>query len=256
MSDLDRVRRDWEQWGRDDPLFAVYTKAGTEGGGWDVDEFLASGQADVDGLVEQRRAAGVEFPAGPALDFGCGVGRLTSALTRHFGEVHGVDISEPMLAQARDLATRLDSQPTFHVNHQPNLGLFEDGRFAFVLSLIVLQHMPQDIALGYVREFLRVLRPGGIAVFQIPEAHGSPERLLDERRLSPSTRNRLVQLKARLLRRPAMEMHPIPAATVLDEVGRAGGRLRSLTPDRFAGSLCLSLTYAVEKVSETESQRP
>jgi|tagenome__1003787_1003787.scaffolds.fasta_scaffold20592097_2 SAM-dependent methyltransferase len=256
MSDLDRVRRDWERWGQQDPLFAVYTKPGTESGGWDVTEFLASGQETVDDLVGQLTAAGVELPVGSALDFGCGVGRLTSALTRHFDDVHGVDISEPMVAEARELATRLDRQPTYHVNHQPNLRLFADGRFAFVLSIVVLQHMPQEIALGYVREFLRVLRPGGIAVFQIPEAHGAPERLLDERRLSPATRNRLVRVRARVLRKPTMEMHPIPAAAVLGAVERAGGRVRTVAPDGFAGRLYHSLTYAVEKLPEPEPSQP
>ena len=250
MSDLDRVRRDWERWGSEDPLFAVYTKPGTESGGWDVDEFLASGQAVVDRLIGELRAAGVEPPAGAALDFGCGVGRLTAGLTRHFDEVHGVDISEPMVTEARALATRLEQQPTYHVNHAPNLALFEDGRFAFVLTIVVLQHMPPHMALGYVREFIRVLQPGGIALFQVPEGHAQPERLLDERRLSPQTRNRLVRLAAKVRRQPAMEMHPIAAATVLGEIERAGGRLRALTPDQFAGRLYDSLTYAVEKLPE------
>jgi hypothetical protein len=37
-----------------------------------------------------------------------------------------------------------------------------------VLTVLVLQHMRPEYATGYVREFLRVLRPGGVAFFQIP----------------------------------------------------------------------------------------
>jgi len=46
--------------------------------------------------------------------------------------------------------------------------VFEDASFDFVLTLIVLQHMRQDYSAAYLREFLRLLRPGGIMFFQIP----------------------------------------------------------------------------------------
>ena len=209
MSDFDRVRRDWERWVQQDPLFAVYTKPGTESGGWDVAEFLASGQVIVDELVGQLTAAGVELPVGSALDFGCGVG-CDVCPHAPFRRCPRRRQLEPMVAEARELATRLDRQPTFHLNHEPNLRLFDYGRFAFVLSIVVLQHMPQEIALGYVREFLRVLRPGGIAVFQIPEAHGTPERLLDERPAVACDAQPADAVRARVLRKPTMELHPHP----------------------------------------------
>jgi SAM-dependent methyltransferase len=48
-------------------------------------------------------------------------------------------------------------------------------RFDFIVSNIVLKHVPPEIACSYIREFLRVLAPEGIAVFQLPSHHRRPE---------------------------------------------------------------------------------
>ena len=40
---------------------------------------------------------------GTALDFGCGVGRLSQALTKYFEQVAGVDISHTMIAKAKEV---------------------------------------------------------------------------------------------------------------------------------------------------------
>ncbi len=42
----------------------------------------------------------ISFPKRRALDFGCGVGRLTQALARHFNIVDGVDIAPSMIELA------------------------------------------------------------------------------------------------------------------------------------------------------------
>jgi SAM-dependent methyltransferase len=49
------------------------------------------------------------------------------------------------------------------------LATFASESFDLVLAELVLQHMPNGrVATAYIEEFLRVLRPGGIAVFQLP----------------------------------------------------------------------------------------
>ena len=57
----------------------------------------------------------------------------------------------------------------FHHNPAPDLRLFSDGSFDFVLVLIVLQHMEPELMRGYMREFVRVLRPHGVAFFNVLE---------------------------------------------------------------------------------------
>ena len=39
--EIDTLKRHWEAFGRDDPLWAVLTEASRTGGRWDLDEFLA-----------------------------------------------------------------------------------------------------------------------------------------------------------------------------------------------------------------------
>jgi SAM-dependent methyltransferase len=69
-----------------------------------------------------------------------------------------------------DLARRRQPSPRawFHHNTTDDLGLFEDESFDFIYTRLVLQHIPPEHALRYVDEFIRVLRPGGVAVFQAP----------------------------------------------------------------------------------------
>lgn len=56
----------------------------------------------------------------------------------------------------------------YHLNTSAGLDAFADETFDFIYTAHVLQHMEPRFARGYVREFVRVLRPGGVLVFQIP----------------------------------------------------------------------------------------
>jgi SAM-dependent methyltransferase len=46
--------------------------------------------------------------------------------------------------------------------------LFHDDFFDFIYTNIVLQHMRPEYSKAYLKEFLRVLSPGGLLVFQLP----------------------------------------------------------------------------------------
>jgi SAM-dependent methyltransferase len=162
---LDRLRRVWETLGRDDPLWAVLSQADKRGGRWDPDEFLATGRIEIDAQLAALVPAG--YPRGRelALDFGCGAGRLTRALAAHFGRVIGIDVSASMVAAATRLNADVEGIE-FRVNASPRLEGVADASVDFVFSHITLQHIPAELAAGYVGEFFRVLAPGGAAVFQ------------------------------------------------------------------------------------------
>ena len=109
-------------------------------------------------------------PAGhqTALDFGCGVGRTTRALAPHFEKVTGLDISATMIERARDL-NRDVANVEFTCNARPDLAIFPAATFDLVACDIVLQHLPgRREVQGYLAEFVRVLRPDGLLVFQLP----------------------------------------------------------------------------------------
>ncbi|HZN77596.1 MAG TPA: class I SAM-dependent methyltransferase [Micromonosporaceae bacterium] len=164
---LDEVRRDWTKLGAEDPLWAVLVAPDKRGGHWAVDEFLATGRADVDEMIGWLTGLGLPVRWERALDFGCGVGRLSQALAGHADEVVGVDIASSMLDTARRL-DRSDGVCRYVLNDSPDLGQFPDGHFDLVYTALVLQHLPRPAIDRYLAEFLRVLRPGGTAVVQVP----------------------------------------------------------------------------------------
>jgi len=114
--------------------------------------------------------------------------------------------------------------------------------------VLVLQHLPhRRIALRYVEEFVRLLTPGGVAIFQVP-SHVPPRRRLQLRR-------RLYRLLRALGVRPTWlhartGLDPIRSiavaeAEVVRTVQSAGGVVLMTEPNDAAGPLIDSLHYYV-----------
>jgi SAM-dependent methyltransferase len=163
---LDELQDDWTRLGAEDPLWAVYVAPGTRGGKWDVEAFFELGRREVDAAIATLDGLGLAPGRHRALDFGCGVGRLSQALADHLDEVIGVDLAPSMLAKAREL-DRSGGRVQFVLNQEPDLALVPTGSVDVVYSSLVLQHLPPELARSYLREFVRVLTPGGVAIFQV-----------------------------------------------------------------------------------------
>ena len=249
------VQQLWTELGARDPLWAVLSIPEKKGNLWSPDEFFATGVADVSRIIRWIDRIGIARPRGRALDFGCGVGRLTQALAAHFNEVWGVDIAPSMIDGARRL-DRTDGRCRYVVNSTADLASFEDASFAFILSLIVLQHLDPEYIRGYVREFVRLLAPGGLLVFQLP-AEWVPSGPGERRR---STWRRVLRAVVpgvalrwyRAFRRPPVfeagtgaAMHAIGREEVEAIVRDAGGRVRAVDADDAAGQNWISLRYCV-----------
>ena len=159
---FEKVSRDWTRLGAADPLWAVSVAPDKRGGRWDVEQFLATGRADVAATMVWLDRLKLPQHWEKALDFGCGAGRLSQALTEYAGEVVGVDVSAPMLDTARKLDT--NNRCRFVLNQEPNLNLFADNEFDLIYSDLVLQHLPRKLIERYLGELVRILEPGGIAV--------------------------------------------------------------------------------------------
>jgi SAM-dependent methyltransferase len=157
---LDRMRADWNHRAGEDAYYYVAFGRREQ----DDDEFFATGKEIVTALeMELKRLRG----RGAALEIGCGPGRLMRPLSRHFGEIHGVDVSDEMVRLARQ---RLLHTPNAHPHHSSgsDLALFADETFDYVYSYAVFQHIPsRDVVLQYLREARRVLKTGGILRCQI-----------------------------------------------------------------------------------------
>jgi SAM-dependent methyltransferase len=181
LSTLERHRQDWEELAAVDPLWAILAAPEARGGRWQLDEFFASGEVEIAQVLELAKGLGFPKQHEQALDFGCGVGRLTRALAGHFREAVGVDISAEMIRLARELNEGRNCR--FELNVTPDLAAFESDSLDFVYSALVLQHLPRkELIRTYLGEFLRVLRPGGLAVFQTLAYLPVPLRLQPRRR--------------------------------------------------------------------------
>src|SRR4051794_25391105 len=163
---LRTVTRHWRRLGAEDPMWAVYVAPSTRGGSWDTDEFFATGRAEIARVMSFVTDAGVSTPTRVAVDFGCGVGRLSQPLADRFERVIAVDVSEPMLAQARELSGAY-ANIDFRLNQRDDLGFLTSDSVDLVYSSLVLQHLPRHLAAGYLGEFLRVLSRDGVAVVQV-----------------------------------------------------------------------------------------
>lgn len=155
----ERSDRDWQELASREPYFAVLTEEKYRNERLTEDarrEFFASGEADVEQLfILIRSHVAPEFAPRTALDFGCGVGRLTAALTRRVERVFGFDVAPAMLELARA-----------HVPDATFAADLPDVELDLVISLLVFQHIPTRRGMRYFHELLTGLAPGGVAAIQ------------------------------------------------------------------------------------------
>lgn len=238
--------RAWNDWGVVNPLYAILTHPKFRHGG-PTAEFLDSGEGTVATVLAEVSRLGLCPQRRAALDFGCGVGRLTVPLSRRFEEVTGVDVAPSMLEEARRLHGEL-ANCRFVCNPGSGLAWVPDGSVDLVLCLLVLQHLESTAAIEHhLGEFVRVLRPGGAVVVQLPThvpAHKPP---LPPARTRAGARTRAAMalrrlgvpaqvLYDRLDWVPQMTLLALPDDRVRAAVEGAGGRIRHATdPETDAG---------------------
>jgi len=164
---IDDVREVWESLAQRDPLWAILSSPDKKGNEWDRAEFFQTGVAQIHHLMQTLRHHEIAVDTDTALDFGCGVGRLSQGLLPYFDSVCGVDVAPTMISLAQEL-NKDPARCHYFVNQQEDLKLFRDKQFCFIYSIIVLQHLPPRLANKYLAEFVRILRPNGLLVFQLP----------------------------------------------------------------------------------------
>lgn len=169
MKLFDSYIREWEKNAEKDAYWAVLTSSQYETKAWDREAFFNSGRKEIAILQEyiEKQNLPVNFQ-GKALDFGCGVGRLTQALAPHFSEVYGIDISLNMIQEAKKALPYDLTTINFVHNPAPDLGLFASHSFDFIYSNIVLQHISRKHQRRYLKEFARLMKPKGWIIIQVP----------------------------------------------------------------------------------------
>jgi ubiquinone/menaquinone biosynthesis C-methylase UbiE len=250
-----RTRQAWEDWGAVDPLWAILTDPSRARGGWNLDEFLASGEDSMAAVWKVAERLGHPQETRVGLDFGCGIGRLTRAMSDRVALVYGLDVAATMIDQAVEV-NRDRPACRFRLHRHDDLRAFANQSVDMVVCLLVLQHLGDRAAIErYLAEFVRVLAPGGLAVVQLPTvvpAPGAPTGLRAHLRV----RTRLAGLLRRLgvsprflyrrLRwKPEMSMTAVPDADVEAMIEAAGGQvLEASEPATWLGGV-ISRDYYV-----------
>jgi SAM-dependent methyltransferase len=210
----------WEANAKIDPLFAILTDDNKRAS-WSIDDFFASGEVEIGRVFAFMAEAGIEpNRSGRFMDFGCGVGRNTRALIKRFGSGVGVDASNTMITHARSYAEKDQARATYVVNTASDLNILPSASIDFVYSHIVLQHLPPALQGRYIAEFMRLLTPEGIAVFQIPTGWIARDVKTALRRLTPYwLKDAIHAITGQHIK---MQMHILPCRAVSGICERSG----------------------------------
>lgn len=228
---LQEVQQHWHAFGKMDPMWAILTWPDRKDNKWQRDEFFQTGVIEIDLVIQYIKSFGITIPRHRALDFGCGIGRLTQALAHYFEEVYGVDISPSMIELAKKYNLH-DNRCKYLLNDVDNLRVFNDNTLDFIYTNITLQHIEPQYSKNYIKEFLRILAPGGLLIFHLPELRpvhdGAPGNRYKQfiKGITPEILLHFYrQVKARRLEQPIMEVYGIERAEILRLLAEHGATI-------------------------------
>ena len=153
---LDRdTDQDWREIGASEPFFGVFTHERFLSQNLSPEVLTEFWETGVDEIAYLRTVAATHFPGfnpQTAIDFGCGVGRLTRAIAGTVSSVTGVDVSPGMLEHARQGAPD-------NTNFQHEI---PQAPVDWIVSMIVFQHIFPTQGYQLFRALLEKLAPGGV----------------------------------------------------------------------------------------------
>ena len=159
------LQESWENLAKLDPYWSVLSDSDKIDNGWDLITFYSTGKMQIEKILTLLKENGIKIRANCALDYGCGVGRLSEALAGIFLQVIGVDFSQNMinLAEAHNVFHNL----TYKRVNGRDLLEFSDKTFDLVISLITLQHTIPKIQYNIIREMSRVIKDDGVIILSV-----------------------------------------------------------------------------------------
>lgn len=156
------IRSFWNRAAEENPHWYV-SSYGRYDADRNLDEFWASGRtiwSDIKRVIGYTPES-----SDTVVEIGCGVGRLTRVIAPEVGRVMALDISEKMLAIARQANL---PNVDFRVAQGFALPGIPDRSVNLSLGYCVFQHLPSLTALkSYLSEMHRVTKPGGTIAFTL-----------------------------------------------------------------------------------------
>jgi ubiquinone/menaquinone biosynthesis C-methylase UbiE len=162
------IRRDWDERARKNAFHYIASWQKN----WDLSSFLASGEEDYVRLVAPvLERCGISSCDKVMVELGCGAGRMTRTFARHYKFVIAIDLSSEMLARAHQTHSACDNILWMQIGGA-DLACLGNSSVDFVFSYLVLQHLPSEqLAVAYIKELMRVLKPTGAFLFQFNGSH-------------------------------------------------------------------------------------
>jgi SAM-dependent methyltransferase/cell division protein FtsB len=156
----------------------------------------------------------------PILDVGCGRGEWLELLLENELEARGIDINRVLLAYCREAGLNVAEADI--LDHLKNL---PDRSLGAVTGFHIIEHLPFHILVRVFDETVRVLKPGGIAIFETPNPQnvlvGSHNFYLDftHRNPLPSLATQFFLEARGLCDVQVLNLHPYPEAAKLRDDG-------------------------------------
>jgi len=242
------IKANWEEFARTDPLWSILPIPEKKGNRWTIEDMFEHGRNEITSLMDYLAGMKLTGDRGRALDFGCGVGRLTQALALFFTATVGVDISETMIRLAEQYNPFPD-RCRYLANNRSDLRVFANNYFDFIYSNIVFQHIPPDLTFEYIRDFIRILKPGGLIVYQmtteeLPIAGTKARNVF--RKLAPRFLRQAYK-KAKFGTWAIKDMYCIPDKEMSRFVKENGGRILAAPDDKMSLPRYKGKRYVVTK---------
>jgi len=241
---LKTLGNNWNKLASANPMSSILVDNSISNKKWSEEVFFSTGFFEVQDLISTMHHNHIECKKDRALDFGCGIGRLTQALANEFTEVVGVDIAPQMIETAIKLSKLKNC--SFKLNISADLRIFESNTFDFIYSNIVLQHIRPTYIFKFIKEMFRIIDNDGLIAFQLPDRLVNPVLELFNNSISKIFLNKLYLL-LQLKKDQPIEMYSIRKSKIEDFLCEIGGRIVHIEENRNAGPRWISYTYYVRK---------
>jgi 2-polyprenyl-3-methyl-5-hydroxy-6-metoxy-1,4-benzoquinol methylase len=168
------------------------------------------------------REACAGMPGAEVLDFGCGRGEWLETLRDEGIRARGIDVNHVFLERCKEIDLEVVEADV--VEHLRSL---KPASVAAVTSFHLIEHLSPDKVIAMLDETLRVLRPGGVAIFETPNPEnvfvGSCTFYLDpthRKPLPPSLAKYLLEARG-FCHIDLLYLHPSEASAHVAGVDRA-----------------------------------
>jgi SAM-dependent methyltransferase len=161
MANLESSRKFWQKKATENPYWYVSSYGSFHDR--DMIEFWASG---VSIWKDIRVTIGYQPKlTDSVVEIGCGVGRLSRAMSSEVGRIDALDISQQML----DIAKQAElPNVSFRLTKGDDLQPLHDRSADLVLAYCVFQHLPSlEVLRSYIIEMARVAKPGSLCAFTL-----------------------------------------------------------------------------------------